>query len=102
MIPPPPLAWLPSFCQSTGRALGQEVSFELHPDVNPLIYKVHVQWREPVSSAIYMGIWNLFQIWANKNDAIPQGSPMRAPYSMSAALVVRRRLGMPRDAHPMS
>ena len=79
-----------------------ELTYELRASTTPLLFTLHVHWPEPLSPKLYMGVWNLFQIWAHKNGSVPQGSPIHAPYSMSIALATKRRLGVPRNDHPMT
>lgn len=79
-----------------------QLSYEVRSTRTPLEFVIHIQWPEPLHPKMYVGVWNLFQIWAHKNDAPPQGTPIHAPYSMSVSVATKRRLGVPRDAHPMS
>jgi hypothetical protein len=99
---PPPLAWVPHFCDSTGRALDLKLAYEIRSAGTPLMYVVHIRWPEPIEPKFYMSVWNLFQIWAWKNETIPQSSPLHAPFSMSITVAVKRRLGLPREDHPLS
>lgn len=100
MVPPPPLAWLRAFSDSTSRALDQRIIFELLPSVNPLVYKLRLRWPEPVNGKLKNGIWNLFQIWAWKNDCVPQGHVDTSNYGMTIELIIKRRLGAPKEELP--
>lgn len=103
---PPPLAWIPSFCASTGFPLDQAMVAEVFPTVNPLTYKIRVRWGEPISSKSALLVWNLFQIWAARNGTVVENGKMTFDvrgddyYGMSVQAILRERLGLPRDECP--
>jgi hypothetical protein len=97
---PPPLRWFDSFAGSTGRALGQGISHSVQVSVNPLVYKVKLKWPEPVDGKIINGIWNLLQIWTVKNDCVTDGQVDTSSVSLKATIIVKRRLGPPKDVVP--
>lgn len=109
---PPGLAWLPLFSASTGLALDQHITTEARGTVNQLVYIVTVRWAEPISKKNAVLVWNLFQKWAGKNGATPEGSVEMFWFSspaqvgeekgtgFEAKLHIRERLGLPKTAHP--
>lgn len=97
---PPPLAWVAPFCESTGRALDEGLSWNLKP-VNPLETQVTIRWSNNLSPKLYLGVWNLFQMWATNNDSVPQGKPLHGTSSIAVNVAVKRRLGRPMASHPM-
>lgn len=97
---PPPLAWLPGFALSMGGALGTSVLFDARPTVNPLVYVIKFTFGEPISGKRMMLVWNLFQQYAAKNETIPQGKVESDGPKMTAHVVIKRRLGLPRNEHP--
>lgn len=96
---PPPLAWVPLFVKSMERAMGIEIAFEMEPTVNPLIYQVVLRFNEHLDRPL--DVWNMFQIWAAKNDSIPYGK-IKQPNSRTMILdvIIKRRLGVERDEIP--
>jgi len=86
------------FVESASRALGQNMSYRLESSVNPLVYKLKLTWPEPVSGELITGIWNVLQGWVSKNEAVAEGGVRTTPNSMSAAIVIRRRFGVPKKA----
>src|SRR5688572_18159150 len=94
---PPPLVWLTGFSQSLGGALGSRVDYEVRPSVNPLVYIVKFTFNEPISGKRMLLAWNLFQQYAAKNDSIPEGRVEKEGNSMTAKIIVKRRLGLPRN-----
>ena len=100
MVLPPPLAWLRPFCESTGRALDQPIVFELVPTVNPLVYVLRLRWLQPITNKLKAGVWNLFQIWAWKNDSVPQGKVDTSDTRMSISVVIKRRFGPQKEVLP--
>lgn len=110
---PPGLAWLSSFCASTGTALDQGMVSEAKVGVNALTYRVSVSWGESISFKNFLLVWNLFQKWAARNDCVPSGrvdvKRVRSPLSSDERMVgfetevnLKRRLGLPQDHHPMT
>lgn len=97
---PPPLAWVSSFCASTGGALGQQMVYDVKPTVNPLVYKLKVEWPEDVKSSIGLQIWNLLQKWVVTNDCVSNGSVDLKPTSLRVDIIVKRRNGNPKDVSP--
>lgn len=101
---PPPLAWLDLFCSSTGTALDQPIQASVRPTVNPLVYAVYLKWASPVSNKLRNSVWNLFQIWAAKNDCVPQGKVDHGDSEfnkeLTVSVVVKQRLGLPKREQP--
>lgn len=97
----PPLAWLPSFAFSLGGALGTSINYTIEQTINPLIYAVKFTFGEPISGKRMMLVWNLYQQYAAKNEAFPQGKVEVEGKSMTTTLGIKRRLGAPRDEHPL-
>lgn len=97
---PPPLAWVSSFCTSTGGALGQQMVYDVKATVNPLVYKLRVGWPEDVKSSIGLQVWNLLQKWIVVNDCVQNGAVDLKPTSLTAHIIVKRRNGSPKDISP--
>lgn len=108
---PPGLAWLDSFCGSTGTALDQGMLAETNSTVNQLVYKVRIKWSEPITMPQAIQVWNLFQKWAGKNQSTPSGrvemEEVAHPLSkqtfvkgFSTDVHLRERLGHPKNEHP--
>ena len=107
---PPGLAWLNSFCLSTGAALDQRMVADVKKSVNPLVYTVSVRWPDPIVMRSAVMVWNLFQKWAARNKSTPQGNvefdevrTLAAQPLIRGMLVtvhLRDRLGLPRDDPP--
>jgi hypothetical protein len=97
---PPPLVWFGTYVRSVGRALGQNPTFSAKPSVNPLIYTVKVAWEEPLSGKLVNSVWNLLQQWAVLNDCVPEGAVSETPTSITVRMIVKRRLGAPKDVTP--
>lgn len=68
--------------------------------VNPLVYKVRISFGDLLSGKQMLLVWNLFQQYAAKNEAIPQGRLEQEGSQMTSPVIIRRRLGIPRDEHP--
>jgi hypothetical protein len=98
---PPPLAWLDGFIHSIGGALGQRVIYNVESTVNPLLFRAHIKFSEKVSGKNLMLVWNLFQMYAAKNGSVPKGKASESEYSLTAEVVIKRRLGLPRKKHPL-
>lgn len=97
---PPPLAWVSSFCTSTGGALGQQMVYDVRATVNPLVYKLRVEWPEDVKSSIGLQVWNLLQKWIVTNDCVQNGGVELTSTSLKAQIIVKRRNGNPKDISP--
>jgi hypothetical protein len=74
--------------------------YDLRSSVNPLIYIVRVRWLEPVSGKVKNDIWNLFQIWAHKNDAVPEGKVEAGDTALFISVGTKRRLGPAKEEKP--
>ncbi len=98
---PPSLAWIPSFCHSLSGALDASVSAKINPTVNPLLYKIQIQFGQPLSGSSKVLIWNLFQIFAAKNDVVPQGKLDTSPTLIEVQVILKQRLGFPKNRHPL-
>lgn len=97
---PPPLAWLDGFVRSIEGATGSRIVWSLTPTINPLVHKVRFFFPEPISGKSLMLVWNLFQMYAAKNDCVPQGKRSEEK-ALFAEIVTKRRLGPPRNEHPL-
>jgi hypothetical protein len=97
----PPLGWLPHYVQSIERAVGSSIRHEVKPTVNPLQFTIKLFFSGAISGKAIMLIWNLFQVWANTNDAIPQGKLEKDQRTLLLSVVVKRRLGPPKDTNPL-
>lgn len=97
---PPPLEWVQAFCVSTGAALGQPMVFDVKATVNPLVYTVTASWQESVAGSIALQVWNLFQMWLTTNDCVQNGSVQTSPTSITVQVVVKRRMGNPKNESP--
>lgn len=75
--------------------------YEVKASSTPLAFKILFQWEEPISNGLRAGVWNLFEIWANVNDVHPEGKVLGAPYSMTVEVGTERRLGPPKNRHPL-
>jgi len=98
---PPPLAWVDGFIHSIQGALGQQVRHEVKSTVNPLVYRIRVDFPEKISGKNLMLVWNLFQMYAAKNDGVPQGKAADTERCLVADVIIKRRLGLPRKKHPL-
>ena len=98
---PPTLAWLQGFCHSLGGALDCSVTYGVEGTVNPLVYKVKVQFSEALNGQRLMLVWNLFQKYAAKNDVAPQGKTEGWGRELIFSVATKRRLGPARDEHPL-
>lgn len=74
--------------------------FDVRPTVNPLVYIVKASWPERVAGHITLQIWNLFQKWLVTNDCVPNGNVATEPTSITVQVVVKRRLGNPKNDSP--
>ncbi|TXH11234.1 MAG: hypothetical protein E6R04_02875 [Spirochaetes bacterium] len=99
---PPPLAWLPSFANSLSGAIDSPVQVECTQSVNPLVYIVKFRFGEKVTGKRMMLVWNLYQQYAAKNDSIPQGRVETEGNTLTTTIIVKRRLGPPRNEHPLA
>ena len=97
---PPPLRWVESFLESIGQAIGSGVEVEIEKTVNPLVFNIKVTFGELIAGPRMMHIWNIFQQYASKNDTLPQGKVSISPRTMAIQVVVKRRLGPPRNEKP--
>lgn len=88
------------FVASTSRALGQPINYDLRASVNPLVYTVRLRWQDPIPGKLRLGIWNLFQFWAHKNDAVPEGKVEAGDRSMFLSIGTKRRLGEDKNEVP--
>ena len=73
---------------------------QMSKTVNPLVYSIIMEFPEPLSSSEYQGLWNMFQIWASKNDCVPYGKVRREGSSVVAEVIIKRRNGPDRKEFP--
>ncbi len=92
--------WLKEFAASTGRAFGQAITYELRPTVNPLVYNIKLKWRDPINGKLKSNIWNLFEIWAYKNDSVPQGRAEMNDCEVRFSIAIKQRFGVDKDILP--
>lgn len=97
---PPPLIWTDKFKESAERATGKEMSLFIAKTVNPLVYTITLEVAEPLSSNEFTGLWNMFQIWASKNDCVPYGKVGRSHNALRSDLIVKRRNGPDKEEVP--
>jgi len=88
------------FVGSAGRALGQSITFNLGPTVNPLVYKLKLSWSEPVGGKLSTNIWNVLQGWIAKNEAVSDGKVENTPTTLQVSIGIRRRFGVPKRVAP--
>lgn len=98
---PPPLAWIASFIHSVQGAVGRKVTYEISQTVNPLVYRIRIDFPEKVSGKSMMLVWNLFQMYAAKNDCVPQGKAADGDYRLVTEVIMKQRLGRPKNKHPL-
>lgn len=97
---PPSLAWLDGLIYSLTGATGMSVSYTTKVTVNPLVLRVQLNFGEKVSGTNMMLAWNLFQMYAAKNDCVLQGKTTTAEGILLADAIMKRRLGPVRNTHP--
>jgi hypothetical protein len=97
---PPPLVWIHKFVASIERAVDYNVLLDLRPTVNPLQYYVSFHWPVDFDPITINMIWNMFQMWASKNDCVPNGLTVRNRDKLSVGLVIKRRLGSEKNDTP--
>ncbi len=96
----PTLEWVNGFVLSITRATGVTVTSHIEKTVNPLVFRVRLRFAEPLSGKSMMLVWNLFQMYAKKNESIPQGKKPEKSLELVAEVVVKRRLGPARNENP--
>jgi hypothetical protein len=74
--------------------------FDVKMTVNPLVYRVKVSWVEAISGTLAFQVWNLLQRWLATNDCVPDGRVSPQPTSLTVLVVVKRRMGNPKDESP--
>lgn len=82
-------------------ALGGDVRYELRKTVNPLVYKITFYFPDALTGQQMLLVWNLLQQYAAKNEAIPQGKVEKEGARLTASVIIRRRLGLPKAEHPV-
>ncbi len=97
----PPLEWVEGFVRSLNGALGTNTLYTLSKTVNPLVYKIKLKFQEQISGRNKMLVWNLLQMYASKNDCIPQGKVSDKDTELVADIAIKRRLGPSKNAHPL-
>lgn len=98
---PPPLAWIPSLMHSLEGAMGHHPIYSVTPTINPLVYKLRIYFTGTVSGSTAMQVWNLFQMFAAKNDCVAQGKRGEGEDRvLFAEVVMKQRLGLPKSEHP--
>lgn len=97
---PPPLAWVPSVAASLSRALGCGVTAEVRPTINPLVYTLRFKFGESQPGRRMLLLWNLVQMYAWKNDAVPQGKIETEGSVLTIRMGTKRRLGQPKNLTP--
>jgi len=74
--------------------------FDVQPTVNPLVYKVTVTWPEKVAGSLSNQVWNLMQMWMTTNDCVQNGGVILTGTSLTAQIIVKRRMGNPKNESP--
>jgi len=74
--------------------------FDVKATVNPLVYMVSVRWEEDLPGSLVLKVWNLMQKWLVKNDCVQNGNIATSPTSIIANIIVKRRLGNPKNESP--
>jgi len=74
--------------------------FDVKPTVNPLVYTVSIKWVEDLPGSLVLKVWNLMQRWLTKNDCVPNGQATISPTSLTINVIVKRRLGNPKNESP--
>jgi hypothetical protein len=80
--------------------MDQQMLFDLKASVNPLVYALHLRWRDKIPPKSQLLLWNLFQQWCWNNDSVPYGQAVLEPYHMAVQVIVKRRFGAPKDEVP--
>lgn len=102
MLLPPSLSWVKSFCDSLSTAMGQTIPYYCTPTINPLIYKIRIDFRPEIVSKNKLLAWNMFQEFCSKNDCIAKNETLENSNTYWALEVMtKRRLGPIRDEHPL-
>ena len=82
-------------------ALDCQVLMIPEPTVNPLVFQVRMQIGGKVTGFQMMLIWNLFQKYAAANECGTQGKIEGCGTEMRMTVLTKRRLGLPRNDHPL-
>lgn len=98
---PPSLAWVASFINSVQGAVDRKVRYEISGTVNPLVYKIRIDFPEKISGKNLMLVWNLFQMYAATNDCVPQGKAADGDHRLVTEVITKRRRVFPKNKHPM-
>lgn len=98
---PPALAWLDGLMHSLTGATGASVSYTTKATVNPLVIQLKVSFGQWMSGTNMMLSWNLLQMYAAKNECVLQGKTAKEDGTLLSEVIMKRRLGLPMDKHPM-
>jgi hypothetical protein len=82
------------------RALGCSVAAEVRPTINPLVYTLRFRFGETQPGKRMLLLWNIVQMYAWKNDAVPQGRLELEGSILTVRMGMKRRLGQPKDLAP--
>lgn len=82
-------------------ATGQRLKVRVGTTVNPLVFTIRLDFSEPIAGKNMLLVWNLFQMYASKNETVPKGKAAIGNRSLLTEVVVKRRLGPPRNKHPL-
>lgn len=74
--------------------------FDVRPTVNPLLYTIKLTWSERVSGLISNQVWNLLQMWLTTNECVPNGNVSSEDTSLTVIVIVKRRMGNPKNESP--
>lgn len=91
--------------------MDQRLTCRTYSTVNPLVYKVRLDWSDPIKPTTAMQVWNLFQKWAGANESTPSGrvewrnlphpqSGEEFSFGFQVEVHLKERLGHPKNAHP--
>lgn len=97
----PALTWIGSFVRSAVGALGSSIKFEVTSTVNPLVFRVRLIFGERISGKNLLLVWNLFQMYATRNDSVAAGKSSSNDRELLTEVIIKRRLGPVRNSHPL-
>lgn len=72
----------------------------VHETVNPLVFTVYLKTQAKLPGKLKLGVWNLLQQWATRNDCPLQGRDVMKSDGWDFNVIVKRRYGPPRSESP--
>ncbi len=97
---PPALRWIDGYVLSVSQATNTVVQAQISSTVNPLVFRVKIKFSEPLSGKNMMLVWNLFQMYATRNESVPKGRKPDGALELQAEIIVKRRLGPAMNDNP--